>query len=292
MRRGWEVNSLAATAGPALAPAALSRLQAAASGLGSAAAETWQTQPAHPVHQVSPRNPYSVSLPHYGCPCSTSRVPAPRVASLPHDGCPCPKRGGSAPSVQARAATPAASGYSRGTSRATSGAACWVRSPRGLMPSPSSSGVSPFPVCWDQLRGWDVPPRSLRRRAVPVPHPHIQRPGAEARPRPWEAAARGHGEASPAWPWASSSLAVNYSVRGSACGTSAPATPPLMAKIDGFLISHGQKAPGRAARRSCPRCTAAPGERGTQPGGWFIPNSFPSPSSMHLEGCWAKWCHT
>lgn len=35
--------------------------------------------------------------------------------------------------------------------------------------------------------------------------------------------------------------------------------------------------------QSCPR------REGTQTGGWFIPNSFPSPSSMRLEGCWARW---
>lgn len=62
MQRGWEVNSSAAAAGPALAPAALSRLWTAALGLASAAAETWQTQPTCLVHQVSPRNPRSVPL--------------------------------------------------------------------------------------------------------------------------------------------------------------------------------------------------------------------------------------
>jgi len=60
MRRGWEVNSSAAATGPAQAPSALSRLRAAPSGLASATAETWQTQPARPVHRMSPRDPCSV----------------------------------------------------------------------------------------------------------------------------------------------------------------------------------------------------------------------------------------
>lgn len=60
MRQGWEVNSLAATTSPAQAPAALSRLQAAASRLASTTAETWQTQPVFSVHRVSPRDPCSV----------------------------------------------------------------------------------------------------------------------------------------------------------------------------------------------------------------------------------------
>lgn len=38
--------------------------------------------------------------------------------------------------------------------------------------------------------------------------------------------------------------------------------------------------------QSCPR------REGTEPRVWFIPNSFPSPSSMHLEGCWARRSHT
>lgn len=212
MRRGWEVNSSAAAAGPAQTPAALSWLRAAASGLASAAAETWQTQPTHqgvtqrPVlHPLAPcpspspgsalASPWhgahgttregvyfslgacgcpwvrcalpmmekvtwepflggcspwhgqawwgmagysvpvpaghcrSMVVPCEECPCPTTSVPAPRVASLPHNGCPCPTRGGSASLVQARAAIPAMSGYSQGTSRATSGAACGVRSP-------------------------------------------------------------------------------------------------------------------------------------------------------------------
>lgn len=161
--------------------------------------------------------------------------------------------------------------------------------PCGLMPSLSSSSLLPFPVCWDHLRDQRVPPRSKTESgAGPSPQRASNALGQKQRPRPWEAAVGGRGEASPAQPWASSSLAVNYSVRGSACNASAAATPPLMAKIDGFLISHGQKAPGCAAHGSCPRCTAAPRERGTQSAGWFSPNSFPLHSSMHLEGCWAR----
>lgn len=103
--------------------------------------------------------------------------------------------------------------------------------PRGFMPSLSSSSLLPFPVCWDQLRDQRVPPRSKTESgAGPSPQPASNALGQKQRPRPWEAAVGGRGEASPAQPWASSSLAVNYSVRGSACNASAAATPPSNGK--------------------------------------------------------------
>jgi len=140
--------------------------------------------------------------------------------------------------VQARAATPAMSGCSRGTS--------WATSLRVLTEQLWSLSV-PHLLGRAQGAAWAPQVPGTKSCAGPSPPPSSNTLGLKQRPRPWEAAARGHQEASPAWPWASSSLAVNYSECGSACSASAPATPPLMAKIDGFLISDGQKAPGRAA---------------------------------------------
>lgn len=135
--------------------------------------------------------------------------------------------------------------------------------PCGHMPSLSSFAVSLFPICWDQVRDQQGVPKSLRPSGdSPSPQAASSTLGQKQRPCPWEVTAGGHGEASPAWPQALSFLVVNYSVCGSACSASAPTTPPLMAKIDGFLIFLGQKAPGHAARGSCLHCTAVPGDRG------------------------------
>lgn len=149
---------------------------------------------------------------------------------------------------------------------------------RGHTPSPSSSGVLPFRVCWDQFRDQRGPPRSLRPSAVPVPHPSPapSAPGQKRRPRPWEVAAGGHGEASPARPPASSSLAVNYSVRGSACSASAPATPPSNGKNRWLFSSSWPESSRPCCLRVPSSLQGCPRRRGTEPGGWFIHHLLPS----------------
>lgn len=144
---------------------------------------------------------------------------------------------------------------------ATPGTACWVRRP----PSPMwphaltkqlCSLTVPYLLGTGQgpAGGPQVP--ETKSGDSPSPQAAPSTLGQKQRPCPWEVAAGGHRKASPGWPQALSFLVVNYSVCGSACSASAPATPPLMAKIDGFLISLGQKTPSHAARGSCLHCTA------------------------------------
>lgn len=128
-------------------------------------------------------------------------IPAPQVVSLPHSRCFCPAISGFVPQEVAlpHKGWLCAIGSSQGNCasdlwllpRESAGPPQGQRAgsgdpphPCGHMPSPSSSAVSLFPICWEQVRDQQGVPKSLRPGVVTVPRPRQH-------PAPWDKS-KGH----------------------------------------------------------------------------------------------------
>lgn len=138
------------------------------------------------------------------CPCPTAVSLPHSSVPLPLDECPCPKMD------HCCRQCPAAP---RGCAR-----------PQWEPPNSRGPDMSLLPIHWGWLGDQHMSPRSLTPSPGPSAQPAPSVLGQEQKPRPWAAGAE-QGEASPAWPWASSSLALNYSESGSACGVCSGHTP-------------------------------------------------------------------